>query len=109
VADIDMKKLLISLEEKNVPVAEFAKIVALDGIRFASKTRLNEAFRDVNPIPLRDDVAEQVWDLWQEILLMSYESLPYPMDLTNGERTHASLQIFRGLQALKGNEDGQQQ
>jgi hypothetical protein len=100
---INYKQLLADLEQRGMPVAEFAVVLAANGIRFASKTRLNEAFRETNPIPLRDDIAEKVWHLWQEIEAMAievYTTSPYAvMNLADGARVHTSLQIFRALQA----------
>jgi len=101
---INYKELIADLDRRGMPVAELAVVAAANGIRFASKTRLNEAFRDVNPIPLRDETAEQMARLWAEIESMIYEFLPFPLDVSNGARTHTSLELYRGLQLLKGNE-----
>jgi len=106
---INYKQLLIGLEERGMPVAELAKLADLDGIRFASKTRLNEAFRETEPIPLRGETGEQVLKLWLEVEAMihdAYVKTPWAtMDLSDGARVHTSLQIFRGLRALCGRED----
>lgn len=102
-SNIDYQKLLAGLELRKMPVEEFARVLRLDGVRFASRARLNIAFRDAKE-PLRDDTARQVQEVWDEIELMCFEALPWPVDLSNGVRVHASLQIFRGLRALQGNE-----
>lgn len=104
-SNIDYKKLLADIGLRGMSVEEFAILLAAEGIRFASKARLNEAFRDLNPKPLRDDVAEQVARLWAEIESMCFDFLPFPLDVTNGARTHVSLQLYRGLKALKGDEN----
>jgi len=107
-SNIDYKKLLADIGLRNMSVEAFAQTALLDGIKFASKARLNEAFRDKNPKPLRDDAAEQVWNLWQEIESMAleiYSHAPWAvMDLSDGNRVKASLEIFRGCQVLKGQE-----
>jgi hypothetical protein len=112
-SNIDYKKLLADIGLRGMSVEEFARVIALDGIRFASKPRLNEAFRDSKPNPLRDDVAMQVLALWREIeaiALEVYSHAPWAvMDLSDGNRVHASLEIFRGCQVLKGTNSSDQQ
>jgi hypothetical protein len=91
-ANIDYKEILTGLEKYNMTVPEFAVFLTLADVRFASKTRLNEAFRG---LALRDDVAQQVWSLWQELEEMRTCLLPYSVDLSSGARAHAQLMIFR--------------
>ena len=108
-SNLDYKKLLADIGLRNMSVEAFAQTAFLDGIKFASKARLNEAFRDKNPKPLRDDVAEQVWTLWKEIESMAlevYARAPWAvMDLSDGNRVHASLEIFRGCRMLRGEQN----
>lgn len=106
--NLDYQKLLAGLELRRMPVEEFARVLRLDGIRFASRARLNIAFRDPKQ-PLRDDVARQVQKVWDEIEEMVFDFLPFPLDLSNGARAHASLEIYRGLKALGGKDRNEQQ
>src|SRR5260370_29057267 len=94
-ATINYKEMLAGLGERGMTVPEFATFLALAGVRFASKTRLNEAFREKDSLPLRDDVAEEVWNLWLELEEMRTCLLPYSVDLSSGARAHAQLMIFR--------------
>ncbi len=94
-ATINYKEMLAGLGERGMTVPEFAVFLALVGVRFASKTRLNEAFREKDSIPLRDDVAEEVWNLWLELEEMHACFLPYRVDMVSGARTHAQLMLFR--------------
>ena len=102
--DFDFKELRKGLENRGMPVAEFAALLLAEGVPFASKTKLNECWRDVDPVPLKDDVAPQVWSLWEELNEMCFAFLPFPLNVSNGARTHVSLQLYRGLKALKGDE-----
>jgi|SRR5712671_803251 len=101
-SNIDYQKLLAGLELRGMSVEQFAALAALAGIRFCSKARLNESFREKNAKPLRPDVAAEIWRLWQEVEAMCYEALPWPVDLSNAKRVDTSLQIYRGLAVLKG-------
>ena len=86
-------KLLARLELRGMPVSEFAKIAALEHIRGASKTVLNESFRDVRP--LKNDVAERCWDLWLEIEAMCQKAEPLKLDLFDGGQVHEWLKALR--------------
>jgi hypothetical protein len=33
---------------------------------------------------------------------MIYDFLPFPLNVSNGARTHASLEIYRGMKVLRG-------
>ena len=99
-SNVDYKELIADLDKHNMPVAEFATVLRLEGVRFASKTRLNEAFRDIDPIPLRDDVAQQVLKVWSEINIMQFwlyvvTGTSIKIDLSNGERVHEQLVDLR--------------
>jgi hypothetical protein len=102
--DMDFKKLRLGLEDRGLGVNEFAILLAAEGIPFASKTKLNECWRDVDPVPLKDDVAPRVWSLWEELNEMCFSFLPYPLDVSDGSRTHTSLELFRGMKVLQGTE-----
>jgi hypothetical protein len=95
--NIDYKKLRDELIEYGMPVPEFALVAKLDGIRFASKTRLHEAFLENNP--LREDVAKQVQDLWDEIRSLQFEAyalgVTMKLNFSNGERVHTALMVRR--------------
>jgi hypothetical protein len=82
-------KLLAGLELRGMPVSEFAKIGALENLRGASKTVLNESFRDVRP--LKNNVAERCWALWQEIEEMCQSFHPFQLSLKDGEQVHGWL------------------
>jgi hypothetical protein len=83
------QKLLDGLELRQMPVAEFAKVAGLENIRGASKTVLNESFRDIRP--LKNDSAEQCWALWVEIDAMCREFEPFALSLKDGVRVHGWL------------------
>ena len=83
------QKLLDGLTLRGMPVDQFAKVAGLDGIRGASKTVLNESFRDVRA--LRNDVAERCWALWQEIEEMCKSFEPFALSLKDGEQVHGWL------------------
>ena len=86
-------KLLAGLELRGMPVSEFAKVAGLENIRGASKTVLNESFRDVRP--LKNDVAERCWTLWLEIEAMCQKAEPLKLDLFDGAKVHEWLKAFR--------------
>jgi hypothetical protein len=86
-------RLLEGLELRGMPVAEFAVVAAKENIRFASKTKLNEAFRDV--APLRPETALALWALWTEIDEMCESFRPFKLDLSSGELTHQILGLRR--------------
>lgn len=76
------KLLLEELERRDMPVSEFGKLAALEGIRNASKTKLNEYFRGAASMP--GDTAEQLWALMKEIV--SYvDEVPIPVALRDGD------------------------
>lgn len=96
---VDYKQLITEMDERGMPVAAFAEVARLDGVRFASTSRLNQAFRNVNPLPLRDDVAEQLTRLWGEIVnlqLWCYVAgLPFKIDFRDGSRVYEWVQAVR--------------
>lgn len=113
VAPIDYQKLSADLGEHNMPLIEFAIVLRLDGVRGASHTRLKEALRDAdaNPIPLADDVAQQVLKVWTEISLLQFwmyvvAGAPIKIDLRNGERVHEWLVDLRRRMAEETNNSG---
>ncbi len=85
--------LLNGLSLRSMPVAEFATIAKLENIRFASTTKLNEAFRDLAPI--RGDVALQLWELWKEIDTLCRRAEPLKLDLSDGAEVYQWLQSYR--------------
>ena len=99
-------RLRDALTLRDVSTRALAKAALLAGIRNATQPQLDKAFSGKEP--LQNETAEQLWALWQEITEMVHATLaeaPWvTMDLSNGERLFLSLQIFRGLQALKGPE-----
>jgi hypothetical protein len=84
-------RLLDGLGARNMPVAAFADVAKLDGIRFASTTKLNESFRDSGSIPLNSDTAARCWALWQEIEEMCQSFHPFQLSLKDGEQVHGWL------------------
>jgi hypothetical protein len=86
-------RLMTALDAHGMPVAEFAKTAALEGVRGASKTVLNESFRDVRP--LKNEVAERCWALWGEIAAMCQKAEPLRLDLSDGLKVHEWLKAFR--------------
>jgi hypothetical protein len=105
-SNIDYQNLLAGLELRGMSVEEFAVVARLAGIRFCSRARLNEAFRDR---PLRNDVAIEIWRLWEELEWMAnetYSRAPWAvMSFSDGKRVYTSLELFRGWRALKDNEE----
>ncbi len=83
------QKLLDGLTLRGMPVDQFARVAGLEGIRGASKTVLNESFRDVRA--LKNDVAEKCWRLWEEIEAMCREFEPFALSLKDGEQVHGWL------------------
>jgi hypothetical protein len=88
-------KLLAGFELRGMPVSEFAVVARAEGIRGASKTVLNEAFRDVKALP--NETASQLWALWQEIEELCQRSAPFVLDLSDGKRAHDWLVAYRAL------------
>ncbi len=97
--NIDYKKLLTEMEERRMPVAALAETARLDGIRFASLSRLNQVFRDRDPLPLRDEVAQQILNLWQEIQGLQFWcyvcDVPFQLNFSDGARVYEWLQMLR--------------
>lgn len=108
-SNIHYKKLIADLDERGMPVAALAEVARLDGIRFASTSRLNQAFREVNPLPLRDDTAEQLMNLWGEILSLQFwlyvAGLPFRIDLKDGAKVYEWLQVIRKQQRLENEKE----
>jgi len=91
-------RLKDGLDRCGMPVSEFAKVAALENIRYASKTVLNEAFRDVKP--LQPDTALSLWQLFQEIEGMCHGFRPYILNLVNGEQVHQWLVARRNSELV---------
>jgi len=91
-------KLLAGLELRGMPVSEFSKVAALDGIRGASKTKLNEAFRDADP--LENEVAFNCWKLWEEIETLCQNFEPFVLSLRDGEQVHQWLKAVRNNEVV---------
>ena len=102
-------KLKDGLALRGMSTEEFARLAKFEGIPNSSRATLNKAFQDENAIPLRNEVALKLLSLWGELETMIHESYvktPWAaMDLSSGARIHTSLQIFRGLRALCGQEE----
>ena len=82
------KLLLEELERRDMPVSEFAKLSALENIRNASKTKLNEYFRGAASMP--NETAEQLWALMREI--GDYcDASAVPVALTNAAQIKTML------------------
>jgi hypothetical protein len=99
-------KLRDGLKLRGISTTEFAELAKLAGIANSSRAVLDKAFRDAQP--LRNETARRLSALWDEIETMIYDFLPYPLDVSNGARTHASLEIYRGTLALRGNDAKQE-
>ena len=100
-------KLKENLKLRGMSVAEFAVVAKLERIPNSSRARLDGAFRnDDNALPIETATRlSALWDEIEEMALATYASAPWSvMSLSNGQRVHTSLQIFRGLRALEGNE-----
>ena len=82
-------KLLAGLELRRMPVAQFSIVAGFEGIRNASTTKLNEAFRDVDPLP--NETAARLWALWLEIDELARSVEPLTLDLRNGKLVHEWL------------------
>jgi hypothetical protein len=95
-------KLRDGLKLRGVSTQEFAEVAKLQGIPNSSRAVLDKAFRDAQP--LRNETAQRLSALWDEIETMIYDFLPYPLDVSNGARTHTSLEIYRGSKVLRGTE-----
>src|SRR6266478_4771722 len=98
--NIDYKKLIAEMDERGMPVAALAETARFDGIKFASTSRLNQAFRSVDPLPLRDEVAQQIWNLWAEISMLQFWTYilvgaPLKLDFTNGQKVYDGLCAMR--------------
>jgi hypothetical protein len=100
------EQLRDALTAREISTRTFARIAKLEGIKNASQPQLDAAFRTGDG--LSNETAEKLWVLWLEIERMIHDFLPFPLDVSNGIRTHASLQIYRGMQLLKG-KDGKQE
>lgn len=87
------KQLNDALQMRGMPVEEFAKTAAAEGIRYASKSKLFEAFRGVKA--LSNETALDCWNLWKEIDQLSRSVEPLILDLSDGERVHRWLQARR--------------
>ena len=90
-------RLQEGLRERGMSTTEFARVAELENIRFASRAQLDRAFRDDKP--LRGDVAERLWSLWQEIEHLQFwcyvAGLPCKIDLSDGTKVHEWLQMLR--------------
>ncbi len=91
-------KLLAGLDLRGMPVSEFAKIAALENIRGASKTKLNEAFRDV--APLQNETALKCWSLWEEIEGLCKSLEPFALSLGDGDKVHRWLTAVRNKRVV---------
>jgi hypothetical protein len=95
-------KLRDGLKLRGISSTEFAELAKLEGIANSSRAVLDKAFRDAGS--LRNETAQRLSALWDEIELMIYDFLPFPLDVSSGARTFTSLQIYRGMMTLRGND-----
>jgi hypothetical protein len=86
-------KLLTWLGARDMPVMALAEVAKLNGIRFASTTKLNEAFRDV--APLNADTSEKLLALVEEIETLCQRAQPLRLDLSDGAAVYSWLTQFR--------------
>jgi hypothetical protein len=95
------KLLLEELERRDMPVAELAKLAALENIRNASKTKLNEYFREAASMP--GETATQLWALMTEIT--SYiDKLPAPVALKDADEIKRILDERRATKEVIGDD-----
>lgn len=85
-------QLLAGLEKRGMPVAEFALAAKLENIPAASKTKLNEYFRDV---PMPNAVGERCLTLWADIERLCIVMEPLALNLSDGLRVHQWVRAFR--------------
>lgn len=85
-------RLLAGLEQRGMPVSEFAIAARLEGIPAASKTKLNEYFRDV-PMPI--SVGERCLALWSDIERLCVAMEPLALNLSDGVRVYQWVRDFR--------------
>jgi hypothetical protein len=85
-------RLLAGLERRGMPVAEFALAARLEGIPAASKTKLNEYFRD---IPMPNNIGERCLALWADIERLCVQMEPLELNLSDGLRVYQWVRDFR--------------
>ena len=90
------KMLNDALIARSMPVDQFAITATLDGIRFASKSKLFEAFRDVKP--LGNETAVACWGLWKEIDTLARSVEPLTLNLKDGAKVHEWVTLLRAEQ-----------
>lgn len=83
------------LQKRSMPVQAFAIVAEKRGIRFASKSKLFDAFAGRKS--LQNETAKSLWDLWQEIDALCKAFEPYRLDLSDGEEVHQWLEVRRDL------------
>ena len=86
-------RLLHGIEQRGMPVAEFAVVANREGIPAASKTKLNEYFRDA--ASMSRTTADRCWALWSEIDQLCRVVEPLALNLSDGLRVHEWLLAFR--------------
>jgi hypothetical protein len=89
-------RLMAALELRSMPVSEFAVLTGKEKIPAASKTKLNEYFRDAASMPHATE--ERCWALWTEIETLCRSVQPLALDLSNGFRVHEWLLAQRAEQ-----------
>lgn len=93
------KLLLEELELRDMPVAVFAQLAALQNISGASKTKLNEYFREAAVMP--GHTSERLWALMLEIREYC-DSTATPVALTNAEEIKKILDERREAKEVIG-------
>ncbi len=82
-------KLKDGLKLRGLSSQEFAEVAKLEGIANSSRAVLDKAFRGAQG--LRNETALRLLALFDEIETMILDFLPFPLDVSNGKRLHASL------------------
>jgi hypothetical protein len=79
-------KLKTALELRGMPTEAFAQLAGLENIRYASKSKLFEAFRGVKA--LSNETALALWELWCEVERLCSDVTPLTLNLSDGGRVH---------------------
>lgn len=77
------------LQRRSMPVQAFAVVAEKEGIRFASKSKLFDAFAGRKG--LQNETALELWNLWEKIETLCRSFEPFKLDLSNGEHVHQWL------------------
>jgi hypothetical protein len=86
-------EVLAGTELRGMPVSELAVLAGMEGIRFCSKTKLNEYFRGAATIPA--ETANQLWALWAEVEALCKSFEPFALSLKDGAKVYEWLTAVR--------------